>query len=158
MTFGKITSSNGYTFFATGGAGQDTYQFQASGYKGCISEEGNEADIVEFFGVDSSKISNLSDMANTLQFKLESDMYGSNFKTLSIQGIDGTTGETNVLKFSQINFASDKMNLYTGQGTGKLLGGSIDLASIVDKLAPSSEWSKLTFAQSGTSITATGKA
>jgi len=158
ITAGNITSTGAYaSFYVDGGAGQDTYQFQASGCNAYVGDTGTESDSLQFFGVDGAKFSDLSALGNNLQFRILADNSTGN-QTLFIDGIDGTTNGTNVLKFSQSNFSGDKMNLFTGQGTGQLLGGSIDLGSIVTQLSSTSDWTKMTFAQSGTSITATGKA
>lgn len=156
ITVGKITSTGAYaSFYVEGGAGQDTYQFQASGCNAYVGESGTESDTLEFFGVGEENFKNIASLSESLQFLLTTD--GSGTQTLLIDGIDGTLGGDNVLKFSQADFAGDKMNLYTGNGTGQLLsGGSIDLASIVNQLSSSSGWSALTFSQTGTNITATG--
>lgn len=159
ITAGKITSTGAYdSFYVDGGAGKDTYQFQASGCNAYVGESGVESDTLQFFGVDDANFSDLTAMGNNLQFRLMTDS-SNGVQSLFIDGIDGTLGGSNVLKFNQENFAGDKMDLFTGQGTGQLLGGSIDLASIVSQLSPDdSNWTKLTFASSGSNnITATGK-
>ena len=158
ITAGKITSTGAHaSFYANGGAGQDTYQFQASGCNAYVGESGVESDTLQFFGVDSTKFSNLAALGSNLRFMLAKDN-SNGVQSLLIDGVDGTLGGSNVLKFNQADFTGDKMDLFTGQGTGQLLGGSIDLASIVSQMSASSDWTTLTFTQSGTSIKATGKA
>ena len=124
-----------------GGSGNDNYKVDAAKGNKVLIDDQSGSEKIELFNV--TNIKNINDLTS-LTFNLSKDQ-----KTLKISGINKQNNSITI----KTDFKSDSLVLYSGKSSGKLLGGNIDLASVVKQIKPGTN-ANIVFKQSGQTIIA----